>query len=392
MLDDDPVGGRVAAFLLPPRGLAAPLRPGFIVAIPVKDEEERLPACFCALAHQIDRSGRPIPPALVRVALFANNCTDGSAGLARELGTSWRLDIRVVEASLPPGAAHAGNARRAAMDIAEAWLMEGGEKDGVILTTDADSQVAPNWIAQNLAAFGAGAEAVLGRIDLDSEGKFLPDALHRRGQLEDTYEGLLTELSWLLDPLEHNPWPHHAPISGASLGVTRAAYCRAGRLPRVPLGEDKALIALLSRQDAKIRYCPAAHVITSGRTDGRAPGGVADTLAIRSKEPEAFCDDALEPFRTAFARALWRGRLRRLHAAGRLALDQDWAAELGLSPCDVNDIVKEHPFGAAWNIIEDRSSLFARHLLRPAELPEQIAIARRSLSLLREGGSSARKD
>jgi hypothetical protein len=202
MLDDDPVGGRVAAFLLPPRGLAAPLRPGFIVAIPVKDEEERLPACLCALAHQIDRSGRPIPPALVRVALFANNCTDGSAGLARELGTSWRLDIRVVEASLPPGAAHAGNTRRAAMDIAEAWLMEGGENDGVILTTDADSQVAPNWIAQNLAAFGAGAEAVLGRIDLDSEGKFLPDALHRRGQLEDTYEGLLTELSWLLDPLE----------------------------------------------------------------------------------------------------------------------------------------------------------------------------------------------
>jgi hypothetical protein len=60
------------------------------------------------------------------------------------------------------------------MDIAEAWLMEGGEKDGVILTTDADSQVAPNWIAQNLAAFEAGAEAVLGRIDLDSEGKFYP--------------------------------------------------------------------------------------------------------------------------------------------------------------------------------------------------------------------------
>jgi hypothetical protein len=242
-----------------------------------------------------------------------------------------------------------------------------------------------------VAAFEAGAEAVLGRIDLDEEGDYLPQALHQRGELEDAYERLLTELSSLLDPLEHNPWPHHATISGASLGITRAAYCRVGRLPRVPLGEDKALIALLSRQDARIRYCPTAHVITSGRTHGRAPGGVADTLAIRSKEPEAFCDDALEPFRTAFDRALWRGRLRRLHAAGRLALDQDWAAELGLSACDVNDVIKEAPFGAAWNIIEDRSSLFARHLLRPAELPEQIAIARRSLSLLREGGSGARQ-
>jgi hypothetical protein len=145
-------------------------------------------------------------------------------------------------------------------------------------------------------------------------------------------------LFWLLDPLGHNPWPHHATISGASLGVRRTAYCRVGCLPRVALGEDKALIALLSREDARIRYSPSVHVITSGRTNGRAPGGVADTLAIRSKEPEAFCDAALEPFHTAFARALWRGRLRRLHAAGRLARDHDWPAALGLSACDVNDV------------------------------------------------------
>jgi hypothetical protein len=300
------------------------------------------------------------------------------------------LDIRVVEARLPPAVAHAGSARRAAMDLAEAWLVERGGRDGVILTTDADSQVAPNWIAENLAAFEAGAEAVLGRIDLDEEGANLPEALHRRGALEDTYERLLTELSWLLDPREHDPWPHHATISGASLGVTRTAYCRVGRLPRVPLGEDKALIALLSRHDARIRHCPTAHVITSGRTDGRAPGGVAETLAIRSREPESFCDDALEPFVAAFARAAWRGRLRRLQGAGRLALDQDWVAKLGISAEEASDIIQEPAFGAAWDAIEDRSPLFARRLLRPAELPEQISIARRWLARLR--GSDARQD
>jgi hypothetical protein len=251
--------------------------------------------------------------------------------------------------------------------------------------------VAPDWIAENLAAFTAGAEAVLGHIDLDGEGQLLPDALHQRGALEDTYERLLTELSWLLDPLEHNPWPHHATISGASLGITRTAYCRVGRLPGVSLGEDKALIALLSRQDARIRYCPTAHVITSGRTNGRAPGGVADTLAIRSREPDAFCDDALEPFRTAFARASWRGRLRRPHGVRCGVLSQDWASELGISAGDVNDIIQEPAFGAAWSVIEDRSLLFVRQLLRPAELPEQIAIARRSLASLREGGSGARQ-
>ena len=388
---DDPSGVGVASVPLPSPGLASPIRPGFVVAIPVKDEEERLPACLRALAQQCDRLGRPIPPALVRIVLFANNCTDQSASLARRLGKTSSLDVRVVEGSFPPSTAHAGAARRAAMDIAEAWLVEGGDTDGVILTTDADSQVAPNWIAANLAAFEAGADAVLGRIDLDGEGELLPAALHRRGELEDTYEGLLTELSWLLDPLEHNPWPHHATISGASLGVTRMAYCRVGRLPRVSLGEDKALIALLSRYDARIRYCPTVHVTTSGRTNGRAPGGVADALRIRSRDPEALCDEALEPFRTAFARASWRGRLRRLHGAGRLALDQEWAADLGISAGTVDDIIKEPAFGAAWSVIEDRSPLFARQLLRPAELPEQIAIARRSLSLRREGGSSARQ-
>jgi hypothetical protein len=387
---NDPVG-TVAGFSVPLPGLASPIRPGFVVAIPVRDEEKRLPACLHALARQRDRSGRSISPTQVRVVLFANNCTDRSASLARNLGSELSLDVRVIEARLPPAIAHAGSARRAAMDLAEAWLVEAGESDGVILATDADSQVAPDWIAENRAAFAAGAEAVLGRINLDKEGDQLPEALHRRGALEDIYERLLTELSWLLDPLEHDPWPHHATVSGASLGVTREAYCRVGRLPRVPLGEDKALVGLLSRHDVRIRHCPTAHVITSGRTDGRAPGGVADTLAIRSKEPDAFCDEALEPFRTAFARAAWRGRLRRLYGVGRLALDLNWVEKLEIAPRDVDDLIQEPAFGAIWAAIELRSPRFARRLLRPAELPEQISIARPWLAHLREGGSGARQ-
>jgi cellulose synthase/poly-beta-1,6-N-acetylglucosamine synthase-like glycosyltransferase len=391
-MPNDPSGVRTAARpLLSSRSVLPIGPPGFVVAIPVKDEEERLPACLRALARQRDRSGRPIPPALVNIVVFANNCTDDSASLARSLGECWSLTIRVVEASLPAETAHAGNARRTAMDIAEAWLQESGQDDGVILTTDADSQVAPNWIAENLAAFQAGAEAVLGRIDLDGEGKYLPEALHRRGELEDAYERLLTELSWLLDPLQYNPWPHHATISGASLAITRTAYCGVGRLPRVPLGEDKALIDLLSHHDARIRYCPSVQVITSGRTNGRAPGGVADTLRIRSTDPEASCDEALMPFRAAFTRALWRARLRRLHGAGRLGLDDKWGRKLGFSAREVDELSKASAFGAAWSVIEGRSPFFARRLLTPAELPEQISIARRSLARIRKSGSRVRQ-
>src|SRR5271155_6140810 len=100
---NDPVGVRAVRCPAPLSKLVPPIRPGFVVAIPVRDEEERLPACLRALARQRDRSGRSIPPTLVRIVVFANNCTDQSASLARSLGETWSLDIRVVEASLLPG-------------------------------------------------------------------------------------------------------------------------------------------------------------------------------------------------------------------------------------------------------------------------------------------------
>ena len=127
-----------------------------------------------ALAQQRDRLGRPIPPTLVRIVVFANNCTDQSASLARKLGEVCRSTSASskLDCLRRPRTLATLVARR--WIIAEAWLVEGGERDGVILTTDADSQVAPNWIAENLAAFEAGAEAVLGRIDLDEEGELLP--------------------------------------------------------------------------------------------------------------------------------------------------------------------------------------------------------------------------
>jgi hypothetical protein len=61
---EGPVLGGAAAFLLPARGLASPIRPGFVVVIPVKDEEERLPACLRALAPA--RSIRSADPASAR--------------------------------------------------------------------------------------------------------------------------------------------------------------------------------------------------------------------------------------------------------------------------------------------------------------------------------------
>jgi hypothetical protein len=49
------------------------------------------------------------------------------------------------------------------------------------------------------------------------------------------------------------------------------------------------------------------------------------------------------------------------------------------------------PFGAAWNAIEIASPVLQRRLLTPAQLPGQIAGARRALARLRKRTLSARQ-
>ena len=360
-------------------------RPRCVVAIPVKDEAERLPACLRALAKQRDATKHRLALGSFGVLIFANNCRDESAALASSMVAGLPFVARIVERRLPAASAHAGGARRAAMDLARDWLEENGADGGAILTTDADSRVPTDWVVANLAAIEAGADAVLGRIVLDEEGDLLPAALHRRGSLESAYEQLLAEASALLDPLEHNPWPHHATISGASLAVTARAYRHVGGLPGVPLGEDKAFVAALLRHDARLRFALGIAVVTSARLKGRAPGGVADTLRLRSKDPDASCDESLEPFHVAIRRAAWRGRLRRQHRSGELETKGEWTRALAVLPREARRIAHAPTFGAAWSVVESASPLLARRLLAPADLPGQIAVARRALARLRRG-------
>jgi hypothetical protein len=359
-----------------------------VVAIPMKDEARHIGACLAALATQMTLNGLPIASGSFGVVLFANNCRDESPRLARLAADGLPYPLRVVEQRMPASRAHAGGARRAAMDHAARWLAEEDFKEAAILTTDADSRVAPSWIAANLSALALGVDAVLGRIALDEESAALPSALHDRGRLESAYEQLLCEISARLDPLEHNPWPHHSTISGASIGVNHRMYRKIGGMPCVPLGEDKAFIAALLCHDARLRYSPDVEVITSGRTSGRAPGGVADTLRIRAQDPNSYCDESLEPCRTAIKRARLRAQLREIWGNG-------FVRRSG-GPLHVSEIERvfdrSATFGAAWSAIESKNIALRRRLLKPDDLPGQIAEATRALSHLVQAVSPRAED
>lgn len=356
-----------------------------VVAIPARNEAERIGTCLQALASQ-----RGAGASGLGAVLFLNNCTDETAQVVADRQAFLSVPVRPIERSFAD--ANAGWARREAMEAAARWLEESGSEDGVILTTDADSRVPEDWVARNLAAIAEGADAVVGRIALDAEDAArLPAALHARGALEGAYESRLTELEARIDPIPHDPWPRHWTTSGATLAVRLSTYRQVGGMPPLAVGEDRAFVSSLLSSDARIRHDPDILVVTSGRLDGRAPGGAADTMKLRCAEPESPCDPRLEALPRALFRFGWRRRLRRLHASGRIDRVGLWAPWLGIRSDEARAIARLPTLGAMLAAMEAASPYLAYRPLRPAQLGLHIRMAGAVLSLVRtvarRGGS-----
>ncbi len=250
------------------------------VTIPVRNEETTLLACLDALAAQVNLDGDPLRWESFEILLLLNNCTDGSAAAVHR----WRVDhseiaLHTVELDLPPEAAHAGTARRLLMDTASQRLE--GKRQGTcaILATDADSTVAPDWLAQNLAALERGADAVGGLIELHKEDlAALPEQVRCCYLRDRRYAALIAQLEDLLDPQPGDPFPRHLDHFGSSLACTPEAYARAGGMPPVSALEDEAFVDRLRRADLRLRHEPAVRVFTSARLQGRASVGLAGQL------------------------------------------------------------------------------------------------------------------
>jgi hypothetical protein len=113
--------------------------------------------------------------------------------------------------------ANAGYARRLAMQLAEDFVTP----HGVLLTTDADACVYPNWMSANLFALRQGADAVAGCVEIDpAEAVLIPPRLHENDARECAYAVLLDAISARLDWDPADPWPRHCEHSGASIAVT----------------------------------------------------------------------------------------------------------------------------------------------------------------------------
>ncbi len=345
-----------------------------VIAVPARDEADHLPACLDALTRQRDAGG-------YTVLVLVNNSTDAGSAIARRFAATSAIGIIVQDIVLHDAEASAGGARRVAMHMAAARAGEAG----VVMTTDADGQVAAEWVAANLRALDAGADAVAGRALIDPMGEALiPQALRDADARECGYAALLDELAACIDPDPADPWPRHDEHSGASIAVTVDAFRRAGGIPALPMAEDRAFFRKLRRIDARIRHAPEVQVVVSGRIEGRAAGGMADTIRRRMVCPDVYLDDRLEAAQDAAARARLRRRARQLWAdPERTELAADGLADaLRLPRLMVRHTLSSPRFGAAWDDLECASPRLRRRRVPAAAVVQQTAIARNLLAAL----------
>ena len=350
-----------------------------VVAIPARNEAERIGPCLEALDAQVGAQ-------VDHIVLLVNNSDDGTAGLARAASIRPGTVLHVLERTLPPDQATAGHARRLAMAAAARLAGPGG----MLLTTDADGQVDPDWLAANLAALRAGAELVAGWVDLHPvEWGNIPIALHQDDARECAYDALCDEIHARLDPDPFDPAPRHTQHSGASLAMTAAAFARCGGVPALPCGEDRALVAALRRVDARMRHAPQVHVTVSGRVEGRSPGGMADTIRRRLTQPDLALDDRLEPAADCARRAWCRAEARRAfdsrsHDLGPLS------ARLEMLAAEVALALRAQYFGVAWECIEAAAPALGRRTVPVAQIRTQILAAQAILATLQPAGPAGR--
>ncbi|OSC25145.1 glycosyl transferase [Mycobacterium vulneris] len=227
------------------------------VVIPAHNERAKLPACLRAVLTAALCA--PIP---VTIVVVLDNCDDGSDELAGEYGP----DVHFISVDVH----NVGAARAVGFGYARSLLRDGPKS--WFATTDADSRVDPDWLVHQL---GVGADMVLGVVRVTDWRQHNADVVDRymRCYQADTAHG-------------HEDHEH---IHGANMGFSARAYWRVGGFRPLPTGEDVDLVERFDAAGYCIHRDTELSVITSARTQARAPLGFAHHLRQLGRSAAGDC-------------------------------------------------------------------------------------------------------
>jgi cellulose synthase/poly-beta-1,6-N-acetylglucosamine synthase-like glycosyltransferase len=219
------------------------------VVIPAQNEEGTVAASVASVLHAAEYSGCKDSLWMVVVA---DSCTDRTAIIA---GAAMGCHGEVIEARVrSAGAARRLGAKSVfehfrAVDPRSIWLAN----------TDADTCVSRDWIDVQLNLADEGVAGVAGIVRLSRDSSEAAHELHRR-----TY-ALRADGT-------------HSHVHGANIAVRADAYLDVGGWTDRALAEDHCLWGRLRSRGWRVSSPTSSVVTTSGRLEGRAPGGFADTL------------------------------------------------------------------------------------------------------------------
>ena len=211
-----------------------------------------------------------------------------------------------------------------------------GTDHGLLLTTDADSRPASNWLVTMSTGLSC-ADLVLGRVVRTGER---PNPLQDR--IERYYDRLFA-LRRHLDPLPWDAANIHHQASGANMGIEVGAYRKLGGFASIASGEDSRLADDASRAGMRVRRDADSLVYTSDRRQGRAADGMAATLQ-RLDGGDPMMVSVAHPADAAW-QYRFQGMARAAYAGDRLDIV---AASIGLSSDHVYGVARDCPNAEAF--------------------------------------------
>ncbi len=215
------------------------------VVVPAHDEAARIAPCLDALMAATGRVAMP-----VSVVVVLDACADDTAEVcARYPVSRVATDVHNVGRARHIGALHhlGGEDEPSAV-----WLAN----------TDADTEVPPDWLVDQVRLADQGADVVAGLVALSDAGRTEPLV----GAFADDYRRKIRAAS-------------HDHVHGANLGVRASSYLAIGGFPPTAAHEDRRLLHRLETATAtRVVRTTAIVVRTSARLAGRCQEGFAATL------------------------------------------------------------------------------------------------------------------
>jgi glycosyltransferase involved in cell wall biosynthesis len=227
------------------------------IVVPAHNEEALIERCLQSLL-QVQLVGE------IWIVVVADSCTDRTVSKARSiLGTQGE----VIETTRR----NAGASRSLGADrVLEHFANRHPLHPVWLANTDADSCVPAHWIRQQLTLATEGAHAIAGVVDIDT--------------FTDFDDGMQEKFDRSYGKGHHGTHPH---VQAANFGISAAAYKKVGGWPPIPLGEDRELWNRLGQHGFQRISDRSVRVTTSGRSQGRIPGGFADCLRLLAMNGKA---------------------------------------------------------------------------------------------------------